>query len=69
MQSNHDQNEPQGNETDCLLSEKMIIPRIIPIARSTWWKGIQAGKFPKPVKVGRRSFWRERDIKALLENL
>jgi prophage regulatory protein len=28
------------------------IPPVIPVARSTWWAGVKAGRFPKPVKLG-----------------
>lgn len=28
---------------------------IIPVSRSTWYRGIQAGIYPEPVKLGRRA--------------
>jgi prophage regulatory protein len=41
---------------------------LIPISRSSWFSGIKAGKFPKPVKLGARiSAWRVQDIKPLIE--
>jgi predicted DNA-binding transcriptional regulator AlpA len=41
---------------------------IFPIGKSTWWKGCQTGRFPKPVKLGpRTTAWRAEDIAALLE--
>ena len=43
---------------------------IIPVSKSTWWAGIKAGKFPKPVKLTERtSAWRRSDIEALCERL
>jgi prophage regulatory protein len=40
----------------------------IPVSKSTWWKGIQQGRFPKPVKLGPRvTAWRVGDIRALIE--
>jgi predicted DNA-binding transcriptional regulator AlpA len=40
----------------------------IPVSRSTWWAGIKAGRYPKPVKLGPRiTAWRVEDIRALIE--
>ncbi|MGH8548543.1 MAG: helix-turn-helix transcriptional regulator [Methylococcales bacterium] len=30
------------------------IPAIIPVGKSTWWAGIESGRFPQPVKLGPR---------------
>jgi acyl dehydratase len=44
------------------------IPPLIPVGKSTWWKGIQNGRFPKPVKLGPRiTAWRVEDILKLIE--
>jgi prophage regulatory protein len=41
----------------------------IPVSKSTWWAGIKAGRFPRPVKLGpRTTAWRVEDIKALIEH-
>lgn len=49
---------------------KPPIPGIIPVSRSTWWKGIRDGKYPKPVKLSERtSAWRGTDIDALVDRL
>ena len=43
---------------------------IIPVSKSTWWNGIRAGKFPKPVKLTERtSAWRRKDVEALCARL
>ena len=40
----------------------------IPVSKSTWWAGIKAGRFPRPVKLGPRiTAWRVEDIRALIE--
>ena len=40
----------------------------IPVSRSTWWAGVRDGRFPQPVKLGRRTTaWRVADIRALIE--
>jgi predicted DNA-binding transcriptional regulator AlpA len=44
--------------------------RLIPVGRSTWWKGVKDGRFPAPVKLGERTTaWRASDVLALIESL
>lgn len=39
----------------------------IPVSKSTWWQGIKDGRFPKPLKLGKRvTVWRVEDIRSLL---
>ena len=46
------------------------IPPLIPIGKSTWWEGVQSGRFPKPVKLGPRiTLWRTEDIQNLIKNM
>ncbi len=46
------------------------VPPIIPVCKSTWWNGVQSGRFPQPVKLGpRTTAWRVEDIRALIEQL
>lgn len=41
----------------------------IPVGRSTWWAGVKAGRFPKPVKLGQRiTVWKVQDIRKLIES-
>jgi prophage regulatory protein len=43
------------------------ILRVFPVGKSTWWAGVQDGRYPKPVKLGLRiSAWRVEDIRALI---
>ena len=62
------------------MSEKLLpetgfvrlptILKIIPVSKSTWWKGVKSGQFPKAVKIGERiTVWRAEDIKYLLNKL
>jgi len=40
----------------------------IPVSKSTWWQGVKDGRFPKPVKLGKRvTVWRVEDIRRLIE--
>lgn len=44
------------------------IPAVIPVSKSTWWKGIKEGRFPQSVKLGARiTVWRVEDIRRLIE--
>lgn len=44
------------------------VPPLIPVGRATWWAGVAAGRYPKPVKLGQRcTAWRVEDIRALIE--
>jgi predicted DNA-binding transcriptional regulator AlpA len=43
-------------------------PAIIPISKSSWWAGVKEGRFPQPVKLGKRTtVWRISDIRHLIE--
>jgi prophage regulatory protein len=43
---------------------------IIPMSKAAWYAGIAEGRFPKPVKLSKKSSaWRECDILALVEKL
>ena len=49
---------------------KPPIEPIIPVSAATWWAGVAAGRYPKPVKLGpNTTAWRVEDIRALIENL
>jgi prophage regulatory protein len=38
-----------------------------PVSERSWWSGIQAGRYPKPVKLSARIVaWRVEQIRALL---
>lgn len=43
------------------------VPPLIPVCSASWWAGIRAGRYPKPVKLGpRTTAWRVEDIRALI---
>lgn len=45
-------------------------PAIIPLSKSTWWKGVKGGRFPKPVKLSMRcTAWRASDIRDLVKEI
>ena len=49
---------------------KRGIKPLIPVGRTTWWKGIKSGKYPKPVMLSDRTkAWRYDKIELLLKSL
>lgn len=43
---------------------------VIPVSRSTWFRGIQAGLYPKSVKLSERaSAWRVEEIREVILKL
>jgi len=43
---------------------------IIPLGKTSWWKGVKSGRFPQPVKLSERcTAWRAEDIRELVKQL
>jgi predicted DNA-binding transcriptional regulator AlpA len=41
---------------------------VIPVGRSSWWKGVKEGRFPKPTKLAERTtVWNVADIWNLIQ--
>lgn len=48
-------------------NRKKGITAIIPVSRSSWYDGVKAGRYPKPIKLSKRSVaWKSTDIEALV---
>ena len=46
------------------------VQTVFPISRATWYAGIKAGKYPKPIKLSEGvSVWRVADIDALCQQI
>jgi prophage regulatory protein len=44
--------------------------RVIPLGKTSWWKGVKSGRYPKPVKLSPRcTAWRAEDIRELIQRL
>lgn len=53
-----------------LGDESKGVPPLIPVKRSTWWKGVRDGRFPKPVWLSARTRgWRVSDIVNLMNQI
>lgn len=43
---------------------------VIPVGKTSWWEGVRAGRFPKPIKLSTRcTAWRAEDIRELITKL
>jgi prophage regulatory protein len=46
------------------------IPAIIPVSKSTFWQGVKEGRYPQPVKLGKRcTAWRVEDIRRYIDSV
>ncbi len=64
------ENARAPNERLLRLKEIIGPGGIIPVSKSTWWAGVKAGRFPKPVKVTPGvTAWRRSDLDALIADL
>lgn len=53
-------------EAEILLRLPQVLARF-PVSRSSWYKGIKEGRYPRQVKLGERmSGWRKSDIDRLV---
>jgi prophage regulatory protein len=58
---------PKGARPPALLRLPQVLA-VVPVSKSSWYAGIKAGRYPRPVKLGLRiSAWREEEIIALIE--
>ncbi len=81
MSDDKDQENVAGMQIDGFLRLAQIIGRkgdpdrnipaihpIIPISKSSFLNGVKSGKFPKPVRLGKRTVaWRVSDIRRVIE--
>lgn len=55
--------------TDRLIRLKELL-EIVPLGRSTVWKLVSEGRFPKPVKLSpRTTAWRESEVMDWMDSL
>ena len=64
---------PKQNQQASSRPFFMRLPQVlaeIPVSKSTWWAGVREGRFPKPVKLSKRTTaWRRTDIDNLCDRL
>jgi predicted DNA-binding transcriptional regulator AlpA len=43
---------------------------VIPLGKTSWWKGVKSGRFPKPIKLSEHcTAWKAEDIHSLIKQL
>jgi prophage regulatory protein len=42
------------------------ILKMLPISKSKFWLMVQKGEFPKPIKIGRSSFWTIEQVQTFI---
>ena len=42
------------------------ILKILPISKSKFWQLVKSGEFPKPIKIGRSSFWTMEQVQIFI---
>ena len=57
-----------ASKTTSFLREKQV-RNLIPVAHSTLWTWVRAGKFPAPLKLSDRiTVWRDSDVLAFIKH-
>lgn len=52
------------------FARERTVLQVMSLGRSTWWLGIKTGRYPKPVRIGKRAIaWKVEDIRALIARL
>lgn len=62
--------DPLLRMSQILGDRKKGIAPLIPISRTTWWRGVKSGIYPQPVRLTSSTVaWRASDIQKLLDGL
>ena len=65
----HPQATPGSVQGERYLRDPAIL-EILPVGRSSWWRGVKEGRFPAGIKLSPRvTVWRASDIDALIQSL
>lgn len=60
---------PESLTKDILLRLPQVL-QIVPIPKSSWWRGVKEGRFPQGIKLGpRTTAWKASEIDALIDRL
>lgn len=57
--------------TDPDLHRLLRLPdvlRLIPVSRSTWWNWVASGLAPAPVRLGRTTAWKLKDLHDFIDS-
>jgi prophage regulatory protein len=59
-------NDITSRDTNVTLMRIPQILKMMPISKSKFWLMVQKGEFPKPIKIGRSSFWTIEQVQAFI---
>lgn len=58
----------RGDDEPLLLTLEEVL-HVVRLSRSTWFRGVRDGHYPKPIPMtSRKKLWRASDIDRLLRN-
>ena len=60
-------NNTEGGKDNLLRIGDVL--EILPMSRTSFYRDIRDGIFPKPIKIGRRSYWSENEIRAKVDEV
>lgn len=63
-----DYHDPIQTSQRRLYRIKQVL-EVIPVSKTTWWNGVRDGRFPKPIKNGRMTFWKSEDLESFMDKL
>ena len=63
-----DHRDPMQTSPRRLYRIKQVL-EVIPVSKTTWWNGVRDGRFPKPIRNGRMTFWKSEDIETFIDAL
>lgn len=59
----------QLSENSALLISDSTAAQLLGISRATFWRRVQDGTFPQPVRFGGATRWRSAEIEAFVNSL
>jgi prophage regulatory protein len=54
-------------DTQITLMRIPQILKVMPVSKSKFWLMVQKGEFPKPIKIGRSSFWTVEQVQSFIQ--
>ena len=60
-------NNKQNQVPPITLMRIPQILKVMPISKSKFWLMVQKGGFPKPIKIGRSSFWTIEQVQSFIK--
>ena len=60
-------NTNSTQDTQITLMRIPQILKVMPVSKSKFWLMVQKGEFPKPIKIGRSSFWTIEQVQSFIQ--